>query len=381
MRVYSIAVLPGDGIGPEVTTWSCNALQAIHESGLCQFDLQIIPCAGSYYVEHQKEWPDGSFERCRDADAILLGAIGHLGADGKPVRRADGELAGYEQVIGLRTKLDLYANMRPIKLYPGILHSISGRFRQVWDPKDVDLLVFRENTEGAYVPGEFRLERGGQVETVISPTMITRHGAARVAREAFRRALRRNGAPADGIRRVTCVDKSNVVRAHRFFREVFQEVAAEFPGVEASFAYVDAFAYSLISRPESYDVVVAPNLPGDIVTDLGSVMQGGMGMAASGNLGDRHAMFEPIHGSAPDIAGQNKANPVASLLSTAMMLEWLSARHGDESLSLAARCLDDAICDSLGLGEALTPDLGGSATTADVGTLVVDALRTQLDAA
>ena len=142
-------------------------------------EITEIPCAGSYYIEHGQEWPEGSFERCRAADAIQLGAIGHLDADGKPVRRADGELAGYEQVIGLRTKLELFANMRPIRLFPGVRHSISGSFKEVWRPQDVDLVVFRENAEGAYTPGEFRLERGTDTEFVISPTVITARGAAR----------------------------------------------------------------------------------------------------------------------------------------------------------------------------------------------------------
>ncbi|MFT5430920.1 MAG: isocitrate/isopropylmalate dehydrogenase, partial [Myxococcota bacterium] len=329
----------------------------------------------SYYAEHGKEWPDGSFDRCKAADAILLGAIGHLDATGKPVRRADGELAGYEQVIGLRTKLDLYANMRPIKLYPGVEHSISGRFRRVWEPEHVDLLVFRENTEGAYVPGEFRLERGERVDTVISPTMITRTGATRIVREAFERALTRNGAPSDGVQRVTCVDKSNVIRAHRFFRDIFREVAADYPTVQTGFAYVDAFAYSLVTRPEYYDVVVAPNLPGDIITDLGSVLQGGMGMAASGNLGDDHAMFEPVHGSAPDIAGQNKANPTAAILSIGLMLQWLGTRHNDQRLHLASQCVEEAIATTLASGAAQTPDLGGTCSTDAAGGAITGSLE------
>lgn len=372
---YTIAVLPGDGVGGEVIEQAVRILDAVQAAGVCTFEQQVIPCAGSYYAEHGTEWADGSFERCKAADAILLGAIGHVGPDGKPVRRADGELAGYEQVIGLRMKLDLYANMRPIKLFPGVRHSISGQFRAVWAPENVDFVVFRENTEGAYSPGGFWVERGEQIETVISPTIITRHGAQRVIHEAFRLARTRGGAPSDECSRVTCVDKSNVVRAHRFFREVFREVAMEYPDVEVGFAYVDAFCHSLVREPERYDVVVAPNLPGDIITDLGSVLQGGMGMAASGNIGAKHAMFEPVHGSAPDIAGQGKANPIAAMLSVGMMLTWLGDRHADENLRRSGELVEAAIADALTDSENQSPDLGGSARTQVVGDAVIRSLE------
>lgn len=370
MKTYSISVLPGDGIGPEVTDQAVRALALIQEAGLCGFDIEFIPCAGSYYVDHQREWPEGSFEKVKAADAIVLGAIGHVGPDGRVVRRADGELAGYAQVIGIRTKLDLYANMRPIRLFPGVLHSISGQFKEVWSPQNVDLVVFRENTEGAYTSGHFVLERGEEIQTVISPTLITRHGAERVCRRAFELAARRSGAPRDGIKRVTCVDKSNVVRAHRFFRDIFREVAQDFPSVATDFAYVDAFCHNLVRSPEYYDVCVAPNLPGDIVTDLGSVLQGGMGMAASGNLGDNHAMFEPIHGSAPDIAGQGKANPIAAFLSISLMLSWLGERHDDARAVRAGKLLEGALTDALVSKAAHTPDIGGKATTGEAGDIV-----------
>jgi len=347
-----------------------RVLGIIEATGLCAFDVETIPCAGSYYVENGKEWADGSLERCKVADAIVLGAIGHLGPDGKPVRRADGELAGYEQVIGIRTKLDLYANKRPIRLLPGVKHSISGEFRQVWKPENVDIVIFRENTEGAYVTGSFILERAESVETVVSPTLVTRRGADRVSRRAFELARRRAPAREDGIKRVTCIDKSNVVRAHRFFRDVFREVAAEYTDIEADFAYVDAFCHNLVRAPEHYDVCVAPNLPGDVVTDLGSVLQGGMGMAASGNLGDHHAMFEPVHGSAPDIAGQGKANPCAAILSIAMMLDWLGDRHGDADTIAAGKAIEDALGAALQSMDSHPPDLGGTASTEQTGAAV-----------
>lgn len=381
MKRYKIVILPGDGIGPEVMAQAMRTLEAIENAGLCGFDLETIPCAGSYYIDHGQEWADGSYETCKAADGIMLGAIGHIGPDGMPVRRADGELAGYEQVIGIRMKLDLYANMRPIKLFEGVRHSISGVFKPVWAPENVNLVVFRENTEGAYSPGGFSVERGESVEVVISPTIITRVGAARVVHRAFKEAQRRPPAREDGVRRVTCVDKSNVVRAHRFFRDIFREVAQNYPDIESDFAYVDAYCHNLVRAPEHYDVVVAPNLPGDIITDLGSVLQGGMGMAASGNIGDEHAMFEPVHGSAPDIVGQEKANPVACVLSTSMMLNWLGGRHGDEATARAGNLLDLALADALRDGKGLTPDLGGSARTSESGDAIVAALKKRLASA
>ena len=379
MSKYSIIVLPGDGIGPEVTAQAVRALEVVDRSGLSSLSVDIVPCAGSYYVDHGKEWPDGSYERCKAADAIMLGAIGHMDASGRTVTRADGELAGYEQVIGLRMKLDLYANLRPIKLYPGVKHCISGEFSLVWSPQNVDIVVFRENTEGAYVPGHFTLDRGEQIELVVSPTIVTRVGATRIVREAFRTASMRRGAPKDGVSRVTCVDKSNVIRAHRLFRDIFREVAVEFPDIEQDFAYVDAFCHSLIREPERYDVVVAPNLPGDIVTDLGAVLQGGMGMAASGNIGDEHAMFEPIHGSAPPLRGLERANPTAAILSASMMLNWLGRRHDDEEALMAGAAIEAAVGDALLSGEAHTPDLGGRMRTSEVGAAICRHLERHLE--
>ena len=378
MGSYSIAVLPGDGIGPEVIAHAVRFLDAVDRHTETHFEILNIPCAGSYFAEHGKEWADGSLERCKQADAIMLGAIGHIGPNGKPVRRDDGELAGYEQVIGIRMKLDLYANMRPIKLYPGVKHLVSGRFSEVWSPENVDMVVFRENTEGAYAKGSFTIERAGVVESTTSPTIITRKGSERICRRAFELAMQRSGAPGDGIQRVTCVEKSNVLAAHRLFRDVFREVGAEFPEVKQDFAYIDAYCHNLVREPERYDVVVAPNLPGDVITDLGSALQGGMGMSASGNIGDHHAMFEPVHGSAPDIVGQEKANPVASIVSVALMLNWLAERHNDPALAQCGQALDTAVANALADGSALCSDVGGDANTSASANAVMAHFEKQL---
>ncbi len=380
MKSYDIVILPGDGIGPEVIEQGARILELIENAGICTFNIESIPCAGSYYIDHGEEWPEGSLERCKKADAILLGAIGHIGPDGKPGRRADGELAGYEQVIGMRMKLDLYANVRPITLYPGVKHLVSGEFVQVWRPENVNMLMLRENTEGAYTKGSFVMERGGVVESATTGIAITRKGAERITRRAFELAKSRNGAPSDGVTRVTCIEKSNVLHSHRLFRNVFREVAQDYPDVAQDFGYVDSFCHNLVRNPEYFDVVVAPNFPGDIITDLGSALQGGMGMSASGNIGDDHGMFEPVHGSAPDIAGQEKANPAATILSVGMMLEWIAKRQNDSKLEDTAKLVEQAVQDGLSSGAALTADLGGAVGTSSAGNVYVENLSERLRA-
>ena len=375
---FSIAVLPGDGVGMETVKATLPVLDVLSAERGYRFDLDEIPCGGHYYHEHGVEWPEGSFERVKKADAILLGAVGHEDEQGRTVLREDGELAGYEQVIGMRLKLDLYANVRPVRLYEGVPHSIHGVHRQVWEHDKVDMVIVRENTEEAYVPGSFRIERGGQTELVVSPLIITHKGAERVVRRAFEIAMLRSGCPDGGVRRVTCVDKSNIVRAHRFFRDVFDEVAADFPEVETDYAYVDAFCQWLVRRPAFFDVVVAPNFAGDVTTDLAAVLQGGLGIAAGGNVGDNHAMFEPIHGSAPRHAGKDRVNPIATVLAARMMLEWLGRRHGVDGLVEAGDLLEEAASRTVARPEGRTYDLGGKAKCSTVGGIVAETFQALL---
>src|ERR1044071_6660029 len=230
---YHIIALPGDGIGPDVLECALKVLYLA--AGLFGFELNVeeIPCGGHHYVEHEIEWPEGSFEKCQAADAILLGAVGHE-VDGKTMFTKPGkpypepQLAGFAQVIGNRKKLDLYANVRPVKLYPGVKHKIHGQLKQVWEPGKVDYVVIRENTEDAYT-GETQEVAGGKV----TPIRITRHATERVVRYAFNLARRRHKQM-----KVTCVDKSNIIGAHRFFREVFKEVGtSEFPDIKLDYAY------------------------------------------------------------------------------------------------------------------------------------------------
>ena len=376
---YYIVALPGDGIGPEVLSAALRVLRTAGNLFRIDFRIEEIPCGGHYYVEHETEWPAGSFEKCEAADAILLGAVGHQ-VDGKTVFTKPGkpyptpQLAGYAQVILNRQKLDLYANVRPVKLYPGVRHKIHGQLVQVWDPAKTDYVVIRENTEDAYT-GETNSIPDGQV----TPIRITRRATERVVRYAFALARRRNKQ-----HKVTCVDKSNIIGAHRFFREVFREVGErDFPDLTLDYAYVDAFCQWQIRNPEWYDVVVGPNLVGDIISDNGATTAGGLGLAVGGNIGDEHAMFEPIHGSAPKHAGKDKANPLAAILAVQMMLDWLGTRHADERLSPAAAQVEAAVAGLLSEGKTLTYDLIGEAHAShcsEVGAAVEKKLRMMVSA-
>ncbi len=362
-----VVALPGDGIGPEVVREGIKVLKAVEETYGLEFDIVPYPCGGKHYMETGEEWPDGAFESCRSADAILLGAIGYPGAN-----LPNGDLAGAGVVFGLRFGLDLYANVRPTKLYPNVKHSIHGVPKQVWEPGKVDFVIVRENTEGAYTPIRGSLRRGGVEELAVDDSVITRKGAERVVRFSFELASKRTGAPLDGLKRVTCVDKSNVLQGCRLFRFVYDQVAEEYPGVERDYAYVDAFMQWMIRKPEAYDVVVTSNLFGDIATDLAAVLQGGMGLAAGGNVGDRHAMFEPVHGSAPKYEGQDVANPLATVLAVQMMLEWLGERKKKRSLTEASRVVEAAVGAILREGKILTQDLGGKAKCSQVGDVLAE---------
>ncbi len=366
---YRIVSLPGDGIGPEVTTQALAVLQEVGRRLQVQFEIEEIPCGGHYYLQHGREWPEGSFERCQAADAVFLGAVGHE-VEGKPVLTKPGQpypesqLAGYAPVIGNRKKLELYANVRPIKLYPGVRQQIGGSFQSVWRPEQVDYVIVRENTEDAYT-GETQEIPGGR----ITPIVITRKASERVVRFAFRLARQR-----DKLGKVTCVDKSNIIGAHRLFRDIFTEVGrSEFPEIELDYAYFDAFCQWQLRNPDWYDVVVAPNLVGDVISDNGSTQQGGLGLAASANLGDEHGMFEPIHGSAPRHAGKDEVNPLAAILALKMMLAWLGERHSDERLRRGAAWVEGAVAAVLEEGKTLSYDLVGperAARCSEVGQAV-----------
>ena len=368
---YRIALLPGDGTGPEVVRAGRTVLEAAAEGAAAPWKLEEYAAGATYYRDHGQEWAPGAEEAARSADAILLGAVGLPG-----VSLPNGDIAGAGVIFGLRFGLDLFANVRPCRLYPGVRHRVSGQWKEIWNPENVDFVIVRENTEGLYTPIRGALTRAGETEMTVDTRVITRKGAERVARYAFDLSRRRaRGAPEDHQRRVTCVDKANVLRGCQFFRQVFEEVGSKYPDIQREYAYVDAFTQWMVRNPEHYDVVVTTNMFGDIVTDLASVLQGGMGFAAGGNIGAAHGMFEPVHGSAPKHAGKNEINPFATFFAIEMMLRWLGERHEDSRMIAQADRVERAITQVLAAGTARTYDQGGSATTSGTGERVAEALR------
>jgi len=352
-RTYNIAVLPGDGIGREVISEVKRVMEeAVNPAGNIDLEFHEFECGGEYYLKTGLEWTAEAEKFTKtEADAILLGGIGAKRPDGRSVRRPDGNLAGYSVVIGLRQELDLYANVRPVKLYEGVPTPLAGK-----GPNDIDMIIVRENTEGLYYPAHGRIKESDR-DVAFDLRMITAKGSERIARYAFELAKNRNGAPVDRVKRVTCVDKSNLLVGCQLFREYFNKVGENYREVTRDYAYVDAWTLLAIRKPEYYDVVVAPNAFGDIISDLGGALVGGLGVAPSGNIGEEHAVFEPVHGSAPDIAGTGQANPIAALLSTAMMFEWMGKRFDDSAPVKTATWMRDAIEDVLREGKIRTPDL------------------------
>lgn len=386
-----VVALGGDGTGPEVLAEALKVLSVVEQSIGIKFEVDHIPCGGQYYLEHGRDWPEGSLERCKAADLILLGAVGWPDPKGNgPVMMQNGKMAGWSPVIGNRIELDLFANVRPVKLYPGVSHRIHGKPKQVWQPELVDMVMIRENTEGLYSGMGGILAPGGSPKVAIDTRVITYDGCHRVILKAFELCRQRaKGAPKDGKLRVTGIVKDNVLKGCKLFTEVFFEVAKDFPEIEAETAIVDAFTQWLIGQPEHYDVCVTTNMFGDIITDLASVLQGGMGMAVGCNVGADHAMFEPIHGSAPKHAGQDKVNPLAMIMALKEGLDWLAHRpktSATETVQLvhAAKAIETAVVELLSEGHPLTYDLVGAekaSKMSEVGSAVAAKVEASLKAA
>ena len=352
MNTYNIAVVEGDGIGPEVVASGIDVLNAARRL-VDGFDLAFLqaPAGAGTYLECGQDLPAASLAACREADAILLGACGL-----PDVRRPDGtELTPQ---IALRRELDLYAGIRPAKRLDGIAGPLAG------DPS-IDLVIVRESTEGLFASLGAGIVLGDAVAT--DTQIITRRGTERVVRAAFELA-RRRGKPGP---RVTCVDKANVLRSFAFFRSVFDEVAKQYPDVASDHLYVDAAALELVRRPARFDVIVSENMFGDILSDLAAGLIGGLGMAPSADLGDRHAVFQPCHGTAPDIAGKGIANPVATVLSCVMLLEHLGRTRQDDNAGKAAHLIERAVAAALAEGVVRTADIGGGSSTREVTDAVV----------
>lgn len=360
-RRYQIAVVPGDGIGPEVCDAAVAVLQAA-VSGVADLDFQYHAAGANCYLECGEAFPEAARAACLAADAVLHGAAGLPG-----VLHADGTEAGQDFSMKIRSLLDTYANVRPIKLYAGITSPLAGR-----KAGDIDYVIVRENTEGLYAA-----RSGGNLlrDEIASDTLImTRKGIERVVRHAAEISRHRNGAPGDGKRRVTIVDKSNVLRSYAFFRHVATEVMADYPDIEVDYALSDAVTIYMIERPEHFDVIVCENFIGDMISDLGAATVGGMGVAAAAELGDDHGYFQGSHGTAPDIAGQGLANPTATILSAAEMLNWLARQHDDDDLAACGAAICKAMEAVLAAATDTTPDLGGQASTMAMAEAVCRAL-------
>jgi 3-isopropylmalate dehydrogenase len=357
---FEIAVLPGDGIGIEVTAAALEVLDALaSEMGGFRFAWRHYPGGAVAYRNTGVALSDETMKALEHADAILFGAMGL-----PDIRYPDGtEIAPQ---LDIRVSLDLYAGVRPIRAFAGLPCPLS-------DPRaaGIDFVLIREQTEGLfYARGRGQVIAGQEARDTMR---ITRKGSERVFDFALRLAERRKERGRSG--RVTCVDKSNVFTSMAFFRRIFDEQARRFPAVAADHCYVDAMALNLVHQPWSYDVIVTENMFGDILSDLGAGLVGGMGMAPSGDIGDRHALFQPAHGSAPDIAGTGKANPTAMFLSAVMMLEWLAERHGQTACRDAADVLGRAIERTFQQGRVKPFEFGGSSGTAAITRAVMDALR------
>jgi len=348
---FSIAVLPGDGIGSEVMAEGVRVLRAVEAllRGVT-FGLSEHPVGAAEYLRNGSPLPESSFEACEKADAILLGAMGL-----PSVRWPDGKEMTPQ--IDLRERLDLYNGVRPIRLYHE-LHSPLKKYRA----GEIDFIIVRESTEGLF---SSRLSQSQNANEVTDVMRITRKGSERICRAAFRLAQSRR-------QLCTLVDKANVLPSMAYLRSIFNEVAKEFPDVKTEHIYVDAAALFLVQKPHRFDVLVTENMFGDILSDLAAGLVGGMGMAASADLGDKHAVFQPSHGSAPDIAGKGIANPIATILSVALMLEWFDHPETKRGAEMIRRAVETVLSHP----ENRTSDLGGTLSTRAMGDLVVNQLST-----
>jgi 3-isopropylmalate dehydrogenase len=356
-----VAVLRGDGIGREVMEPCLACLDALssRHSGF-SFSFEKLESGAGVFRETGVALPEDVVKRAGKADVMLLGAMGL-----PDVRYPDGREITPQ--IELREIFDLYAGVRPVETFPGSPVPLK-------DPRaaNLDFVLIRENTEGL-----FHSRMTPQLkddEEARETLLITRHATERLADFGFRLAERRK-ARGRGEGRVTCVDKANVFAAFAFMRKVFYERAALFPDIKADHWYVDAMALSLIRNPWNWDVMITENMFGDILSDGAAALMGGMGMAPSADIGDRHALFQPCHGTAPDIMGTGKANPTAMLLSGAMMLDWLGETTGDEALAQAGEELRQAVRSAFADGGLIPFEVGGNAGLKEVSNRVLQALK------
>jgi 3-isopropylmalate dehydrogenase len=356
MASYDIGVIPGDGIGPEVTREGLKVLARVAAIEGFSYRLVEYPYSGEYYLKTKELVPPATIDEWRGLHAIFLGAIGHPDVEPGLVERS--------VILGLRFGLDLYINLRPVKLYAAHLCPLKDK-----RPEDVDFVVVRENTEGEYSQIGGHLKKGTPDEVALVNAVYTWKGCERAVRYAFEVARNRAGTHGPGrAPKVTLVDKANAMRPHDIWTRAYEAVARDFPDIERDHAYVDACCMWMVKNPEWFDVIVTTNLFGDIITDLGAMIQGGMGIAASGNIHPgRTSMFEPIHGSAPKHAGRNVASPLGAIAAVGMMLEFLGQER-------AGRRVEEAIAGLLRSGAVPSTDTRSGIPTSAMGDMVVERL-------
>ncbi|RKY74646.1 MAG: 3-isopropylmalate dehydrogenase [Candidatus Latescibacterota bacterium] len=350
--MYRIAVIPGDGTGPEVVREGLKALEAVSEKVGFKYEAVEYDFGGERYLRTGETLPDSALDELRRFDAIFLGAIGH--PEVKPGILEKGIL------LKLRFELDLYINLRPVKLYPGVYTPIRDK-----GPEDIDFVVVRENTEGLYAGTGGFLRKGTPDEVAIQTSVNTRKGVERCVRFAYEYTRRRNKK-----RKLTLCGKTNVLTyAFDLWERTFREVGREYPDIQQDYAHVDAITMWMVKNPEYFDVIVTDNMFGDIITDLGAMIQGGMGIAAGGNLNPQEhiGMFEPIGGSAPKYAGKGMINPLAAISAVQMMLDFLGEEEGSE-------VLERAVASVAGTLKSLAAGRMGYSTS-EVGDLVVRAVE------
>ena len=344
-----IAVIAGDGIGRDVTDEAVKVLQRAGDVFGRQFALEHLPWSAEHYLKSGETLPANGYQLLREFDAIFVGALGDP--------RVPDNRHARDILLGTRFELDLYVNYRPVRLIDDRLSPLKNRGRA-----DINFVVFRENTEGVYVSVGGRFKAGTDDEVAIQEEINTYKGVHRIIRHAF------DYAKAHGLTKVCMADKSNAMQqGHALWQRVFKEVSALFPDITATHQYIDAMAMFLVKDPGQYQVIVTNNLFGDIITDIGGALQGGLGMAASGNLHPgRTSLFEPVHGSAPPLAGKNVANPIGAILSVALLLETNGAREESKAIEAA---VEAAVREGQG-----TPDIGGTLGTRELGDWIARAI-------
>jgi 3-isopropylmalate dehydrogenase len=354
MTSYSLGVIPGDGIGPEVIEQALRVLEVVAKNQEFSYDLVQYPYSGEYYLKTKQLVPEQVIDEWRGLDAILFGAIGHPDVEPGLVERS--------VILGLRFGLDLYINLRPIKLHAEHLCPIKGK-----KPEHIDFVVVRENTEGFYAQIGGHLKKGTEQEVATITGIYTWEGCERATRYAFDLAQKRSSVRPQESQQalVTLVDKANALPPQDIWTRVFSQVAEDYPDVKTNHAYVDACCMWMLKNPEWFDVIVTTNMFGDIITDLGAMLQGGIGIAASGNIHPgQTSMFEPIHGSAPKHAGKGVASPLGAILAVSMMLEFLGERAGSAAI-------EGAVQELLVSGAIRSVGTDSGLSTKQVGDMVV----------